>query len=80
MNISKNAKWGIHKRFDNNREIVIAKGKVNGQNETQFFVKCQAFEFQKSRQYCSCCNKFSRRFDLEHKEWICDLCEDERGV
>ena len=37
-------------------------------------------DYQKSRQYCSCCNKFSRRFDLEHKEWICDLCEDERGV
>ena len=76
MNISKNAKWGIHKRFDENREIAIASdGKVK-----DIKVRCLACDYQKQRQYCSCCNKFSRRFDLEHKEWICDLCEDERGV
>jgi len=77
MRIGKQAKWGIHKKFDESREMVIAKGEVNGQKETQFFVKCQAFEFQKSRQYCSCCNKFSKHFDLDHKEWICDDCEGE---
>ena len=73
MRIGKQATWAVHKRFDENREIITA---TDGK-EKAFFVKALACDFQKERQYCSCCNKFSRRFDLEHKEWICDECEKE---
>lgn len=47
MHIGKQAKWGMHKKYDEDREIVVAVGE-NGVKA--FYIKCKARDFKKNEE------------------------------
>ena len=47
MNIGKQAKIGIHKRFDEDREMAFA---VDKDGNKAFFIRCKAGDFRKKKE------------------------------